>query len=114
MTLPPPDGTELSAKFTVRGELTDLNIAIGKPDADDVAVNVPTFQFDIRTSEGCIVEILSALRKPRGVPSIVPIWNSVPAAGELPDSDVVVVPPADTVTVFVDPTASSPAYNLAV
>src|SRR3954464_4979638 len=105
----PPAGTLASEKFTTSGELPSLNIAIGSAEAPDEALTVPGCQFDIRTSDGCMVSILLALRKPAGVPTNVPSWNSVPLAGALPDSAVPAVCPAATVTVAVDPTASSPA-----
>src|SRR3954462_6847064 len=79
-------GTEPSGKFTVTVGLTALNRAIGNAAGDGPAVNVPTFQVDIRTSDGCMVSMRSAFSMPCGVPSKAPIWNSVPLAGVLPDS----------------------------
>src|SRR5689334_21879338 len=110
----PLAGTELSEKFSPSGELTDLNMAIGTAPAPDDTLTVPTFHVDIRESDGCIVSIRFAFRKPAGVPSQVPTWKSEPAAGTLPDRLTDAVCPADTVTVLVLPMASSPAYSVAV
>src|SRR5690348_7150237 len=110
----PLDGTEERLKLMFSGELTALNMAIGIAPAPLDALTVPTFHDDMRGSEGCIVSILSALRKPRGVPSHVPSCITLPAAGTLPDREMLLVRPADTVTVVVLPTASSPAYRVAV
>src|SRR5690349_19150720 len=68
----PPDGTEPSEKFTTSGELPSLNIAIGTTEGPEEALTVPGFQLAIRTSEGCMVSIRLALRKPDGVPSNAP------------------------------------------
>ena len=55
LSVAPCAGTELRLNVTTMGEFTDLNRAIGKPDADEVAANVDTDQDDIRTSDGCSV-----------------------------------------------------------
>ena len=83
----------------VVGLFTLLNCAMGNWLALLLPmVNVTGPQLLMRESEGCMCPILSALSKPEGVPSTVPIAQIVDGC-EREDFNVrLVVPPAETDT----------------
>lgn len=59
---------EVAVNLIVKGELTDLNRAIGNEETEELpTVYVPGVQEDMRESEGCIRSWLAAFRKPVGL-----------------------------------------------
>jgi hypothetical protein len=58
----------VAVNLIVKGELTDLNRAIGNEETEELpTVYVPGVQEDMRESEGCIRSWLAAFRKPVGL-----------------------------------------------
>jgi hypothetical protein len=59
---------EVAVNLIVKGELTDLNRAIGNEETEELpTVYVPGVQEDMRESEGCIRSWLAAFRKQVGL-----------------------------------------------